>query len=67
MAKKQLKSVIASDMEGQVETFNRGAEEIFGCTAEDVIGKKRVSAFSPGLIVLGHVTEWLKIAREQVS
>jgi 1,4-dihydroxy-2-naphthoate octaprenyltransferase len=65
MAQEQLKSVITSDMEGRVETFNNGAEEIFGYRAEDVIGKKRVSAFSPGLVVLGHVSEWLKIAREQ--
>ncbi|GEM_PF-5439469 len=33
----------------------RGAEEIFGYSADEVIGKKRVSAFSPGNVVLGHI------------
>ncbi|NIO43836.1 MAG: PAS domain S-box protein, partial [Burkholderiales bacterium] len=58
MASKSLKSVITADMEGRIETFNKGAEEIFGYSADEVIGKKRVSVFSPGLIVLGHVTNW---------
>jgi len=31
------KSVITSDMEGRIETFNKGAEEIFGYEAEEVI------------------------------
>jgi len=61
----QLKSVITCDLEGRIETYNRGAEEIFGYPAAEVIGKKRVSLFSPGLIVLGHVQNWLKTAREQ--
>jgi len=65
MAEKELKSVITSDLEGRIETFNKGAERIFGYRAEEVIGKKRVSAFSPGLVVLGHVTTWLKVAREE--
>ena len=65
MGRKQTKSVITSDMEGRIETFNKGAEEIFGYQAEEVIGKKRVSVFSPGLVVLGHVTNWLKVASEQ--
>jgi len=61
----QAKSVITCDMEGRIETFNPGAEDIFGYAPEEVIGKKRVSLFSPGLIVLGHVGSWLKAAREQ--
>jgi 1,4-dihydroxy-2-naphthoate polyprenyltransferase len=64
MTDKKLKSVIVCDLEGRIETFNRGAQEIFGYSPEDVIGKKRVSLFSPGLIVLEHVQTWLKIARE---
>lgn len=60
-----MKSVITCDMEGRVETFNDGAEKIFGYKPEEMIGKKRVSAFSPGLIVLGHVQNWLKTAREE--
>src|SRR3972149_2887121 len=59
---KQLKSVITCDMEGRIETFNEGAERIFGYSKDEVIGKKRVSVFSPGQIVLQNVTGWLKVA-----
>ncbi len=59
------KSVITCDLEGRIETFNQGAQELFGYAPEEVIGKKRVSLFSPGLIVLGHVQNWLKTAREK--
>ncbi len=65
MAEKQLKSVITCDLEGRIETFNPAAAEIFGYRAEEVIGQKRVSLFSPGHVVLGHVTNWLKVAREE--
>ena len=51
-------------MEGRIETFNKGAEEIFGYSAEEVVNKKRVSLFSPGLVVLGYVPAWLKAASE---
>ena len=64
MNKKQ-KSVITCDMEGRIETYNQGAEEIFGYQAEEVIGKKRVSFFSPGQTVLEFVPNWLKVASEQ--
>ncbi len=57
-----VKSTITCDMEGRIETFNRGAQQIFGYTPDEVIGKKRVSLFSPGLIVLGHVGNWLATA-----
>ncbi|HUR61759.1 MAG TPA: UbiA family prenyltransferase [Candidatus Thermoplasmatota archaeon] len=56
-------SVITCDMEGRIETFNDGAHQIFQYTAEEVVGKKRVSLFSPGEVVLGHVPRWLKEAR----
>ncbi len=56
------KSVITCDLEGRIETFNRGAAAIFGYAPDEVIGKKRVSLFSPGLIVLEHVPAWLKTA-----
>ncbi len=59
------KSVITCDLEGRIETYNKGAEDIFGYSPEEVIGKKRVSMFSPGLTVLGHVSKWLNTAREQ--
>lgn len=57
-------SVITCDLEGRIETFSTGAEEMFGYSADEVIGKKRVSIFSPGLVVLGHVSNWLKNARK---
>ncbi|MFN2199117.1 MAG: 1,4-dihydroxy-2-naphthoate octaprenyltransferase [Anaerolineales bacterium] len=58
------KSVITCDMEGRIETFNERAEQLFGYRKSEVIGKKRVSLFSPGLTVLEHVPNWLKTARE---
>lgn len=61
----QVKSVITCDMEGRIQTFNKGAEQIFLYAPEEVIGKKRVSVFSPGLVVLEHVPTWLKAAREK--
>ncbi|MFN4769137.1 MAG: PAS domain S-box protein, partial [Candidatus Kapaibacterium sp.] len=36
-----VKSTITCDMEGVIETFNAGAEEVFGYSKEEVIGKKR--------------------------
>lgn len=59
------KSVITCDLEGRIETFNKGAAALFGYSPDEIIGKKRVSLFSPGLIVLEHVPSWLKTAREQ--
>lgn len=56
-------SVITCDMEGRIETFNDGAQQIFGYRPDEVVGKKRVSLFSPGEVVLGHVPRWLKEAR----
>ena len=49
--KPQIKSVVTCDLEGRIETFNKGAEELFGYKPEEVIGKKRVSLFSPGQVV----------------
>jgi 1,4-dihydroxy-2-naphthoate octaprenyltransferase len=63
-SKRKTKSVITCDLEGRIETFNQGAEEIFGYRADEVIGKKRVSLFSPGQTVLEHVPNWLKTASE---
>jgi 1,4-dihydroxy-2-naphthoate octaprenyltransferase len=62
---KNIKSVITCDMEGRIETYNQGAEAIFGYRPEEVIGKKRVSLFSPGQTVLEYVPNWLKVASEQ--
>lgn len=60
-----IKSIITCDLDGKIETYNEGAHKLFDYTPEEVIGKERVSLFSPGLVVLGHVTQWLKEAREK--
>ncbi len=56
------KSVITCDLDGKIETFNAGAREIFGYSEEEAVGRLRVSAFSPGEVVLGHVGNWLATA-----
>lgn len=65
MASATDKSVITCDLEGRIETFSPGAELIFGWPRDEVIGKKRVSLFSPGEVVLQHVAVWLKTAVDQ--
>jgi 1,4-dihydroxy-2-naphthoate octaprenyltransferase len=55
----ETKSIITCDLEGRIETFSKGASEVFGYAPEEVIQKKRVSLFSPGLTVLEHVPFWL--------
>lgn len=60
-----VKSVITCDLDGKIETFNEGAQQIFGYTPDEAIGKLRVSAFSPGEVVLGHVGTWLKTAVQE--
>ena len=62
---KQIKSVITCDLDGKLETFSEGSEALFGYSPDDVIGKGRVSDFSDGQIVLGHVVGWLKEAVEK--
>ncbi len=62
MSAKPLRSVITCDLEGRIQTYDQGAEAIFGYSAGEVIGKQRVSIFSPGLVVLGQVGRWLKAA-----
>ena len=56
---KNIKSVITCDLDGKVETFSDGAETIFGYSQNEVVGKMRVSDFSDGQVVLGHVINWL--------
>ena len=62
---KNVKSTITCDLEGIIETYNAGAEQLFGYAPEEVIGWKRVSLFSPGWIVLQNVGMWLKKARQE--
>ena len=57
-----MKSVITCDMEGRVLTMNSDAECIFGYSKSEIIGKKRVSIFSPGEIVIQNVGNWLASA-----
>ena len=56
---KNIKSVITCDLDGKVETFSDGATDLFGYSSDEVVGKMRVSDFSDGQIVLGHVINWL--------
>ena len=62
-----LKSVITCDLDGKIETFSPGAQQLFGYTEEEIIGKGRVSDFSAGQIVLGHVVNWLAESVEKGS
>jgi 1,4-dihydroxy-2-naphthoate polyprenyltransferase len=61
----EVRSIITCDLEGRIETYNEGAEQLFGYAPEEVIGRKRVSLFSPGMVVLQHVGKWLEAARSQ--
>ena len=65
MSERIQKSVVTCDLEGRIETYNDGAQKLFGYMAEEVVGKKRVSLFSPGPIVLEHVNTWLETARTE--
>ena len=56
------KSTITCDMEGVIETFNVGAELMFGYSRDETIGKLRVSVFSPGEVVLQNLKTWLTTA-----
>ena len=60
-----MKSVITCDLEGKILTMNKGAENLFGYSKEELINKKRVSLFSPGEIVLQNVADWLSISVEK--
>jgi 1,4-dihydroxy-2-naphthoate polyprenyltransferase len=52
-------------MEGIILTMNTGSEKIFGYQKDELIGKQRVSLFSPGEIVLQNVASWLDIASKK--
>ena len=59
-----MKSVIICDMEGLILQLNGEAKKMFGYEPKDLVGKKRVSIFSPGEIVLQNVINWLKSANK---
>ena len=63
--KQTVRGIVTCDLEGRIETFDQGAQTLFGYAPEELIGRKRVSIFSPGMIVLGHVGRWLKRARSE--
>ena len=65
MVSNNLKSVITCDLDGKVETFSEGAQKLFGYSKDEIIGKGRVSDFSAGEVVLGHVVNWLAEAVEK--
>ena len=60
-----MKSVIICDMEGVIQEMNKGALDMFGYTKKELIGKKRVSIFSPGEIVIQNVLGWLDVANKK--
>ena len=61
----KIKSVITCDLDGKIESLSEGAQKLFGYTEDEMIGKGRVSDFSPGQIVLGHVVNWLNESVEK--
>ncbi len=60
-----MKSVIICDMEGIIQNLNKDGEKMFGYSNFELVGKKRVSIFSPGEIVLQNVLGWLKKANTE--
>ena len=61
----KIKSVITCDLDGKIETLSEGAQKLFGYSEDEMVGKGRVSDFSPGQIVLGHVVNWLNESVEK--
>jgi 1,4-dihydroxy-2-naphthoate octaprenyltransferase len=51
-------------MEGVIETINPDGEKLFGYTKQELVGKKRVSLFSAGEIVIQNVGMWLSKANK---
>ena len=58
----KLKSIITCDLDGKIETLSEGAVKLFGYSEDEMIAKGRVSDFSDGQNVLGHVVNWLNEA-----
>lgn len=47
-------AIIAADFDGNIIAFNRGAELIYGCTAEEIVGKERFD----GLLPCNFIESW---------
>ena len=58
----KMKSIIICDLEGVIEKINPDGEKLFGYSKEELVGKKRVSLFSAGEIVIQNVGNWLASA-----
>lgn len=55
--------LITCDLEGRVESFSAGAEQLLGYTATELVGVKRLAFLVPGRVALSHVNGWLTEAR----
>jgi 1,4-dihydroxy-2-naphthoate octaprenyltransferase len=64
MAHNQPEGIVTCDMEGRIQSFDAGAEAIFGHAPGEVIGKKRIAFLVPGPIAIGQLGGWLKTAIE---
>jgi len=47
MIEASVDGIVAADLRGNIMLFNKGAERIYGFTAEEVVGKKNVSEMYP--------------------
>lgn len=54
-------AIIAADLEGRLLLFNKGAERIYGYTAEEVVGRMHVSQLYPE----GRAREVMRMLRSQ--
>jgi two-component system CheB/CheR fusion protein len=57
-------AIVATDPAGTIETWNTGAQEIFGYTADEVIGKDVSILFTPEDRAAGTPEEEMRVARE---
>ncbi len=57
-------TVITTDPAGRITGYQAPAQDPLGFSADELLGKERVSIFFPGLVVLGHLPGWLAQAAE---
>ena len=41
-----IKSIITCDLDGKIETFSKGAQELFGYSTDEIIGKGRAVSYT---------------------